>query len=108
MLSLADRVGALLADTPAVTEKIMFGGLAFMVDEKLCVCVYEHEILCRIDPALQPIAAEQHGCRLMHVNGRTYKGYLYVSEEIIKQENQLIYWVNLCLEFNKYAKKYKK
>lgn len=105
---LLDRVRTLLADIPNVTEKQMFGGLAFMVNDKLCVCVYENEILCRLDPALQETVAEQHGCRLMHVNGRTYKGYLYVHGDIIRQENQLQHWINLCLEFNKYAKKSKK
>ncbi|SFC87243.1 Transcriptional regulator of competence genes, TfoX/Sxy family [Flexibacter flexilis DSM 6793] len=105
---LPDRVRAMLADVPNVTEKQMFGGLAFMVNDKLCVCAYENEILCRLDPALQEEAAEQHGCRLMHSNGRTYKGYIYVNEQILRQENQLQYWVNLCLEFNQYAQKSKR
>jgi len=48
--SLARRVRAALAPLGGVEEKRMFGGLAFMVDGKMCVTVGKDRIMCRISP----------------------------------------------------------
>jgi TfoX/Sxy family transcriptional regulator of competence genes len=49
---LAGRIRERLADLPVIEEKEMMGGLAFMVNEKMCVGVIKDEMMCRIDPAL--------------------------------------------------------
>jgi len=40
----------------------MFGGLAFMVEGKMCVCVGKARIMCRIDPAMHDAALKRNGC----------------------------------------------
>lgn len=104
---LADRVRRALADlSPDIVgkEKRMFGGLAFMVDDKMCISVRDNRIMCRIDPALHNQVITKPGCVSVMMGGREYKGYVYVSGENLKIQKDLDYWVELALNFNKRAK----
>ena len=47
--SLANRVREALMDLPNVYEKKMFGGLTFMVNDKMCIGIRNEEIKCRIE-----------------------------------------------------------
>jgi len=49
---LKHRIKTALAYVPHVEEKQMFGGIAFMVNRKMCISVGWDRIMCRIDPAL--------------------------------------------------------
>ena len=49
---LADRIRKALAHLPKVKEKKMFSGLAFMVDNKICITAGDSRIMCRINPVL--------------------------------------------------------
>lgn len=86
----------------------MFGGVAFMVDNKMCICVGDDDIMCRIDPALHEEAIKRKGCRTVIMRGRELKGYVYVDEYSIKNKKDFDYWIGLALEFNTRAKASKK
>lgn len=105
---LARRIRAALAHIPKVEEKNMFGGLAFMVNKKMCINVSGDEMMCRFDPALQQTVVAKKGFRTMIMKGRELKGYGYISEEGIKSKKDFDYWVGLSLDFNKRAKASKK
>lgn len=105
---LTNRIRLALEDVPNVEEKKMFRGVTFMVNGKMCVCVSGDEMLCRFDPALQDTIAEKNGFRTMIMKGREYKGYGYVSQEVIKSKKDFDFWINLCLQFNSKAKASKK
>ena len=105
---LADRIRETLADVPNVYEKYMFGGVCFMVDDKMCVGVVKEEMMCRINPEMDEIVLEMNGCRPMDFTGKRMKGYVFISEETMKTKKKLDYWINLCLEFNSIAKASKK
>jgi len=105
---LADRIRESLADLPKVEEKKMFRGVTFMVKGKMCVSVSGEEMMCRFDPALHETIAEKTGFRTMIMKGREYKGFGYVSPEVLKSKKDFDYWINLCLEFNNKAKASKK
>lgn len=64
-LQLADRIRERLADLPQLEEKEMMGGLAFMVNEKMCVGVIKDEMMCRISPEAHEEAIDRTGCRTM-------------------------------------------
>jgi TfoX/Sxy family transcriptional regulator of competence genes len=102
--SLAQRVRAALARIPRVEEKKMFGGLAFMVNEKMCINVGKDRLMCRIDPAMHENALKRKGCRTVIMKGREYKGYVYVNEEGLKTKEDFDYWIKLALDYNKQAK----
>jgi TfoX/Sxy family transcriptional regulator of competence genes len=106
--TLANRVREALQELPDVEEKAMMGGLAFMVNDKMCVGIIKDELMCRIDPELHASAVEEHGCRTMDFTKRPMKGYVMVDESGLRTRQELEYWVNRCLNFNDRAKSSKK
>jgi TfoX/Sxy family transcriptional regulator of competence genes len=107
--NLANRVRASLVDCGLrVEEKTMFRGLCFMVDEKMCICVSDDELLCRVGPVAYAEAIERNGVKPMIHNGKVMSGYVYVDEAAVKSKKALDYWVTKCLDFNKHAKASKK
>lgn len=104
---LAVRVRQALAHSPKVEEKKMFGGIAFMVNGKMCLTVGGNRIMCRIDPAIHERAVKRKGCQTVIMRGREYKGYVYVNEEGIKNKKAFNYWISLALEYNKKIEKKK-
>lgn len=105
---LADRIREAIADKGDIEEKKMFRGMCFMLNGKMCICVSNDEMMCRIDPDLYETVMEKTGVRPMVHNGKTMKGFVYVSQDQIKSKKEFDYWVNLSLAFNKTAKASKK
>ena len=105
---IAARVRERLADQPNLEEKEMFGGIAFMVNGKMCAGVVKDDMMCRIDPDKHDEALEQPGCRPMDFTGRPMKGWVFIDEHGMKDKKDLDYWIGLALEFNKKAKSKKK
>ena len=101
---LTNRLRVALAPLKDVEEKKMFGGIAFMVNSKMCVTAGDEEIMCRIDPLLHEECIAKSGCKSVIMKGKEYKGYVYVNEEAIKTKKQLDFWVGLALDFNPKAK----
>ena len=105
---IADRIREALVDLPKVEEKHMFGGVCFMVNDKMCVGVIKEDMMCRIGPDKEEEALEQTGCRPMDFQTRPMRGYVYVGEEGIRSKKTFDYWINLCLAFNAIAQPAKK
>lgn len=105
---LADRVRLLLTKLTNVKEVRMFGGLCFMVNEKMCIGIMQDTLMCRVDPVRMDDLLELGHCKLMEFTGRPMKGFLIVDHTGIETQNQLKTWVDLCLEFNPKAKASKK
>lgn len=57
----------------------MFGGLAFMVNGKMCINVSDENLMCRYDPDLQEEVVEQKGYEPMIMKDIELKGYCYVN-----------------------------
>lgn len=106
----ADRVRKFLTQIPAIeiAEKKMFGGLAFMVNGKMCINIGESKLMCRFDPSLQDQIAERTGFLPLRMRGKEYKGYCYVEPAGFKSKNDFEFWLHLCLDFNSRAKASKK
>lgn len=105
---LVDRIRESLVNFPNVIEKNMFGGVCFMVNDKMCVGVVKDEMMCRIDPTMDEIVLEKTGCRRMDFTGKPMKGYVFISDEGMKTKKEFEYWIDLCLSFNSKAKSSKK
>ena len=106
---LADRVREIIALTHKnVEEKKMFGGLCFMVNDKMCVGVETERLMVRLDPARYDEAMDKNGVRPMDFTGKVMKGYVFVDIDALKSKKELNYWVGLALEYNKIAKSSKK
>ena len=106
---LADRTRAFIALTyKKVEEKKMFGGLCFMVNDKMCVGVENERMMLRIDPAKYEEVMEMEGCRPMDFTGKVMKGFVFVDANVLNTKRKLEYWLNLALEYNAIAKVSKK
>lgn len=103
---LAERVRNYLANTSpqSITEKKMFGGLAFLIDGKMCINVSGEELMCRFDPAMEQEVQKKPGYLPVIMKGRAYKGYCKVKETGFKSDADFKYWITLCLDFNEKAK----
>jgi TfoX/Sxy family transcriptional regulator of competence genes len=105
---LADRVRILLSTIRKVEEKKMMGGLAFMVNDKMCVGILGDDLMARIDPEIYHVSLERQGCREMNFTGKPMKGFVFVDETATHKNKDLQYWVHLALEYNQKAKASKK
>ncbi|MES2477905.1 MAG: TfoX/Sxy family protein [Bacteroidota bacterium] len=91
-----------------VEEKKMFGGLCFMINEKMCVGVMKDKLMLRINPDIMDKALEMDGCEPMDFTGKPMKSMVYVTEEAITTKTKLNYWIQLALDYNPLAKSSKK
>lgn len=106
--NLTNRVRELLADLDKAEEKKMFSGIAFMIDDKLCIAVRNDNIMLRIDPAIHDELVEKPGCSAMIMRGKDLDGYVVVDESVLNTKKQLGYWVKLALDYNPKAQSSKK
>lgn len=91
-----------------VEEKRAFGGLAFMVNDKMCINVSGENLMCRFDPDLQAEVEQKKGFQMMIMRGKEMSGYCYVIPDGFRTQKDLEYWVGLCLAFNDRAQSSKK
>lgn len=106
--SLADKIRERLIEIPNITEKEMMGGIAFMLNDKMCVGVMKDEMMCRIDPLKFEEAVELRGCRPMDFTGKIMKGWIFVDHDGMKNAVEFEHWIRLALDFNVLAKKSKR
>lgn len=99
---LANRLRELLADEDAVTEKKMFGGLAFLLRGNMSVSASRNGgLLVRIDPGDTDAALARPHVALMEMGGRTMDGWITVAPEGVKTKRQLAGWVDRSVGFVK-------
>ena len=99
---LADRVRDYLSQREEylIEEKKMFGGLAFMVNGKMCINVGDDQLMCRFDPELTEQLAEKPGYLPMIMKGKELPGYCYVDPIGYRTNIDFAFWLNLCLDYN--------
>lgn len=107
--NLADRCREIIAQSEDdVEEKKMFGGLCFMVNEKMCIGVMKEKLMLRLDPNIIEQVLEEEGCEPMDFTGKSMKGFVYVSDDVLHTKKKLEHWVQLALAYNPLAKATKK
>ena len=98
--ALAARVRELVAEEPAITEKKMFGGLAFLVGGNMAVSASgQGGLLVRVDPEESDALVETTPARLMEMGGRRMPGWLRVDAEDVRTKRQLASWVKRGVSF---------
>ena len=92
---LANRIRELLAGEEGVTEKRMFGGLAFLVGGNMSVAASgQGGLMVRLDPeASEPLLAKPH-VRPMEMRGREMRGWLRVDTDGVQSKDALEPWVS--------------
>jgi TfoX/Sxy family transcriptional regulator of competence genes len=91
---LAARIRDLVADEAAVTEKRMFGGLAFLVGGNMAVAASgQGGLLVRVDPDQSDALAAKTGVETMVMRGREMRGWLRVGSDAVDTKRALEPWV---------------
>jgi TfoX/Sxy family transcriptional regulator of competence genes len=97
---LAGRVRALLEEEASLTEKKMFGGLAFLIGGNMAVAASgQGGLLVRADPARSDALLRSKGVRPMEMRGREMHGWLRVDDEAIRTKRQLERWVRVGVDY---------
>ena len=103
---LADRRKEIISSANHKVEiKKMFGGICFMVDDKMMGGVVQDRLMIRHDPGRAEELMKREGCRPMDFTGKPMTGMVYVDLNVLQSREQLESWINVAMEFNKVAKK---
>ena len=89
---LADRLRDRLVVASGVTEKKMFGGLAFLTDGNMTVGVHGDDLLVRLDPEATEAALARAGVRPFDMTGRPMRGWVVVAGDRL-DEDDLDRWI---------------
>jgi len=93
---LADRIRELLGGEARLTERKMFGGLAFLVGGNMAVAASgQGGLLVRVDPSTSDTLLASTGVRPMEMRGRQMQGWLRVDPEAVRTKRQLSRWVRI-------------
>ena len=99
---LANRLREALAGEDAITEKKMFGGLAFLLHGHMTVSASGRGgMLVRLDPAATDAALTRPHATLMTMGGRTMEGWIRVAPAGIATKRDLRAWVKRSLDYVK-------
>jgi hypothetical protein len=98
-LVLADRVRRALAGRVGVTEKAMFGGLAFLLDGKTFCGIVKHDLMVRVGPDQYEESLRLPHTRPMDFTGRPLKGYVYVGPEGCRTLTMVRAWADKGVAF---------
>lgn len=103
--ALAKRVRTALASVKTVEEKKMFGGLAFLVQGKMCINISGDRLMCRFGQDLQKQILSKTGVEPMIMKGKILGGYCYVSAAGFRTQRDFDFWIKLVLGFNSSAQR---
>lgn len=96
---LAGRIRKVLARHKAVTEKKMFGGIAFMLRGNMCCGVVKDDLAVRVGPERYEKVLAQPHVRPMDFTGRPLRGFVFVSHNGCKTDKALATWVRRAADF---------
>jgi hypothetical protein len=97
--ALAERVRLALADAPDLDERLMFGGIAFMVSGHMACGVAGDELMVRLGAEGAGKALERPHVRPMDFTGRPMRAMVFVGPEALGDDAELEAWVRASREF---------
>ena len=100
-IGLADRMREILAGEPAVVEKGMFGGLAFLVGGHMAVCATDGGLMVRIDPTQGDALVAEARANRMVMKGRELAGWLLVDLDASAADDDLERWISYGVDYVK-------
>ena len=97
---LADRIRELLGGTKRLTEKKMFGGLAFLIGGNMALAASgQGGLLVRVDPDQGEKLVRTTKAQPMEMRGREMSGWLRIDSADVRTKAQLARWVKLGSEY---------
>lgn len=97
--TLADRARTILAGSPGVSEKKMFGGVAFLRHGAMFCGVTKDELMVRVGPDAHEGAIREPHVRPMDFTGKVMVGFVFVGPGAIRSDSELARWIDLGARF---------
>jgi TfoX/Sxy family transcriptional regulator of competence genes len=98
-VELAQRVRQLLKRRRGITEKKMFGGLAYLFHGNMTCGVIGSRLMVRVGPEQYEKALARPHAGPMDFTGRPMKGFVYVAAQGLQTDSELRPWIDLSLRF---------
>lgn len=97
---LAQRIKAQIGDKPGFNEKVMFGGIGFMLDGNMACGVNKDDLIVRVGPEAYNDALEQPHAKVFDFTGMPMRGWVMVSPEGTVSDEDLQRWVMMGVDFS--------
>lgn len=97
--ALAQRVREALRRKPGISEKKMFGGIAFLLHGHMFVGISDHSLMARVGPTEYDRALAMKHVREMDFTGKPMRGYVFIDSKGVKDEKALKFWLQKCASF---------
>jgi len=92
---LAERIRRLIGSDPDLTEKKMFGGLAFLIRGNMAIAASSQGgAMVRVDPRESAALVAASAASVMEMRGRSMPGWLHVSSDDLRTDDDLAAWVD--------------
>ncbi|MFH8694538.1 TfoX/Sxy family protein [Streptomyces chartreusis] len=91
---LAERIRERLGADPEISEKRMFGGLAFLYRGNMTVGVTGGDLMVRVGPDATDAALARPGARIFDMTGRPMRGWVVVDGTAVAEDEALGAWVD--------------
>ncbi|MGH1552298.1 TfoX/Sxy family protein [Streptomyces sp. L7] len=91
---LAERVRERLAVHQNVTEKRMFGGIAFLYRGNMAVGISGSDLMVRVGPEHTDAALARPGTRVFDMTGRPMRGWILVDSSVLTEDDALGQWID--------------
>ncbi len=97
---LANRIRELIGTEPGLTERRMFGGLAFLINGNMSVSASgQGGLLLRVEPEATDKLAEGQYAEPFVMRGRAMQGWLRISPEGVRTKRELSRWVRRGVDY---------
>ncbi len=96
---LTGRIRKLLGKAPGITEKRMFGGVAFLRHGLMFVGVSDSALMARVGKQNYEDSLSREHVRVMDFTGKPMAGYIFVDELGTVTDESLGFWLRRCLDF---------
>jgi TfoX/Sxy family transcriptional regulator of competence genes len=98
-VELAERIRHLLMFEPDLTEKRMFGGLAFLINGHMAVAVSGRGgLLTRVEDDETDRILAMPGVEPFEMRGKALRGWAHVGEEAVAEDDDLLRWITTGVE----------
>lgn len=98
-LEIAQRIADILAETPGITSKQMFGGICFLLNGNMLLGVEQDRIMVRIGKERYDELLALDEASEMTFTKKPMKGFLYIDETGFQLDADLEAWIDRCIDF---------
>lgn len=99
--ALAARIRTAIGKHPSISERKMFGGIAFLYRGHMFCGIAKSDLMARVGPESYEQVLRQRHVRPMDFTGKPLKGYVFVEAAGWRTPAAAAKWVERCLAFVK-------